>query len=98
MLVVRGFRHSEHAILDAGGLGSRPMNACGSRASWNCCHVKYKVPNLPVEDIGRAKAKNTPCLVLIAINQTKAREPWCCLQDGRAVRVPYELSDVVIDD
>lgn len=98
MLVVRGFRHPEHAILDAGGLGSRPMNARGSRASWNCCHVEYKVPNLPVEDVGRTKAENTTCLVLIAINQTKASEPWCCLEYGWAVRVTYELSDVVIDD
>lgn len=74
------------------------MNTRSSRASWNCCHVEYKVPNLPEEDVGRSKAKNSTGLVLIAINQTKAGEPRCCLQYGWAVWVPYELSDVVIDD
>lgn len=76
----------------------RPMNASSSLGTSDSCHVEDQVAYLPVEGIGRAPAKVTIRLILIAVDEAKADEARGSFEDGHAIRVANDLRVVVVDD
>lgn len=86
-------------VLDARRLSNRPVNTGHGRRRRNRSRVNDQVANLAPEQVSRAVAQHTTCLVLIRIDQTKsAIEASSGFDDWEAVRITDHLGIVVADD
>lgn len=98
MLCPSSIRHLEHNVLQARRLSRRPVNARSTRRGRDSSQVDDQVTDLPIEDIGCPETEDTPCLVLVAVDDTEAGEVGSRLKRGKTVGVADDQGVVVVDD
>lgn len=98
MLGSSGRAHDNLNILDTGSLTNWPVNTRSRGCSCNARQVQLEIPNLSEEDICGGPTLITAALVLVAINQTQARESRGSLDHWQRIGVSDNLGKVIVDD
>ena len=74
------------------------MNSCDFRGGRSISYINDEIPNLPEEDVSRAKPLRTVRLILIAIDDAEADKVCSSSKYGQIIRISDNLGIIIVYD